>query len=121
MSKPTRPGPGSASRGFDAVVEERDCRDELMRTGFAGPASENHTHWAHLSLRDPDFVGRDYGSGKPADDAVIRARRRYGSEQAYPGTAVQGPPNAHARCSPTSQGDTYRTAVMMQVAGVAGW
>ena len=53
-----------------------------MRTGFAGPASENHTHWAHLSLRDPDFVGRDYGSGKPADDAVIRARRRYGSEQA---------------------------------------
>jgi hypothetical protein len=71
------------SKGFDAVVEERDRRDELMRTGFAGLASENHTHWAHLvSLRDPDFVVRNYGSGKSAEGAVIRARRRYGSEQA---------------------------------------
>jgi hypothetical protein len=71
------------STGFDVVVEDRDRRDELMRTGFAGVASENHTHWAHLvSLRDPDFVVRNCGSGRSADDAVIRARRRYGSEQA---------------------------------------
>lgn len=70
------------STGFDVVVEDRDRRDELMRTGFAGLTSENHTHWAHLvSLRDPDFV-HNYGSGKSAEGAVIRARRHHGSEQA---------------------------------------
>jgi len=31
------------SKCFDAVVEERDRRDELMRTGFAGLASENRS------------------------------------------------------------------------------
>lgn len=35
-------------KGFDVVVEERDLREELMRTGFAGFASENQTHWADL-------------------------------------------------------------------------
>jgi hypothetical protein len=59
------------STGFDVVVEDRDRRDELMRTGFAGLASENHTHWAHLvSLRDSSVSGQLAG-------CVVRYRDVY--------------------------------------------
>jgi len=64
------------------MVEERDRRDELIREGYVGLATENHTHWADLiSLRDPAYVLRNYSSGKSQADAVVRARARYGSEQ----------------------------------------
>jgi hypothetical protein len=69
-------------RFFDVVVEEKDRREELIRAGYAGLAAKNHTHWAHLvSVANPDFVVRNYGSGKSEAEALIRIRRRYGSEQ----------------------------------------
>jgi hypothetical protein len=70
-------------KGFDVVVVERDRRDELMQAGFAGLASENRIFWADLvSTKDPTHVfAPNYGSGKSAEEAVVRARRRFGSEQ----------------------------------------
>lgn len=69
-------------RGFDVVVEQRDLREQLIASGYAGIAADNHTHWADLvSVVNPDFVVPNYGSGKSAAEAVVRARRRYGSEQ----------------------------------------
>lgn len=70
-------------KGFDVVVVERDRRDVLMQAGLAGLASENHIYWADLvSTKDPTHVfAPNYGSGKSAEEAVVRARRRFGSEQ----------------------------------------
>jgi hypothetical protein len=50
---------------------------------------------------------------------VIRARRCYGSEQASPRNRRPGPTERARTFSPTSQGDTYRTAHLAHVAGPA--
>jgi metal-dependent hydrolase (beta-lactamase superfamily II) len=69
--------------GFDVVVERRDLRDLLVDTGQAGTASMNWTHWADLVAVDrPDeVVAPNYGAGKSEAEAVVSARRRFGSEQ----------------------------------------
>ncbi len=68
--------------GWDVVVVERDLREELISAGFVGIATDSHTHWADLiSRRDREYVVRKNGSGKTQSDAVVSAKRRYGSEQ----------------------------------------
>ena len=68
--------------GWDVVVVERDLRREFERTGGRYAPTIDHTHWADLvSIANPEYTVANYGSGTSADDAVIRARRRYGSEQ----------------------------------------
>ena len=63
--------------GFDVVIEEVDRREELLRGGHAGIDANNDTFWAHLvSVRNPDFVVPNYGSGKTEAAAVVRARQR---------------------------------------------
>ena len=64
-------------RGFEARVEERDLRAQLR-----GAPSASCTHWADLiAIANPAFVLSNYGSGMNRDQAVIRARQRYLTEQ----------------------------------------
>ena len=69
-------------RGFDVKVEERDLGPLLREAGHPHAPSISHTQWADLiAITNSDFVLNNYGSGMTVDEAVIRARQRYETEQ----------------------------------------
>ena len=71
-------------RGFEVRVEERDLHAELMAAGKPGQASffaaGRSYHCVNL-LRGGAVVVERYAQGETVEDALIRAMRRYGSEQ----------------------------------------
>lgn len=69
-------------RGFDVRVEERDLDPQLAAAGYPSAPNASCTHWADLvAIANPAFVLVNYGSGLTRDEAVIRARQRYQTEQ----------------------------------------
>lgn len=69
-------------RGFEVRVEERDLGPQLREGGYPSAPSASYTHWADLiAIANPAFVLSNYGSGMTRDEAVIRARQRYQTEQ----------------------------------------
>lgn len=68
--------------GFEVRVEERNLREEFLRRGLRGADTIDHPYWADLvGIANPDFVVPNYGSGVTPEQAIIRARKRYASEQ----------------------------------------
>jgi hypothetical protein len=72
------------SRGFEVLLEERDMCSELMATGEHGRAAsyrEGQTYFCVTLLRSGTVVAANYADAPSADEALARARRRFGSEQ----------------------------------------
>jgi hypothetical protein len=69
-------------RGFDVVVAEIDRR-ALVDAGRGGEATFGWTHRADLIAagRADSVVQSGYGLGRSAAEAVVSAKRRFGSEQ----------------------------------------
>lgn len=68
--------------GWDVRVFERDMRETFRDERHLDAPSFNHTHWADLIwLRNKAFVIESYGSGMSRDEAIMRARQRYGTKQ----------------------------------------
>ena len=73
-----------ASRGFEVSFEERDLHAELVAAGAPGRASfyrEGQIYFCVSLIRDGAVVVSDYATGETEAEALIRARRRFGSEQ----------------------------------------
>src|SRR5438270_11590091 len=69
-------------RGFDVKVEERDLGSPLRESGYPSAPSVSCIYWADLiAIAKSTFVLSNYGSGMSRDEAVVRARQRYETEQ----------------------------------------
>jgi len=70
------------ARGFDVRVEKRSLREDFVRRGLRGVDTIDLAYWADLvGIANPAFIVPNYGSGMIPEQAVIRARQRYGQEQ----------------------------------------
>jgi hypothetical protein len=71
------------NHGWEVQVAERDRRDEMRTRGEVYLPGFSHRFWADLvRIGSEDHVVRNYGSGANPAQAIIRAKERYGSEQA---------------------------------------
>ena len=71
-------------RGFELQIVERDLHAELMARGEPGRASffaANRSYYCVNLLRGGAIVAERYADGETIEDALTRARRRFGSEQ----------------------------------------
>jgi hypothetical protein len=71
-------------RGLDVRIEQRDLHAEHLARDEAGRASffvKNRSYHCVNLLRDGAIVAEQYAHGETADDALLRARQRFGSEQ----------------------------------------
>lgn len=73
-----------ASRGYEVSFEERDLHSELMASGDPGRASfhrEGQIYFCVSLLRAGVVIASNYATGETEAEALISARRRFGSEQ----------------------------------------
>lgn len=72
-------------RGFEVTIEECELHAELLDEGDPGRASsyrEGQTYFCVNLLREGTLIAARYADGSTAGEALTRARRRFGSEQA---------------------------------------
>jgi hypothetical protein len=70
--------------GFDVRIEERNLHAEHIARGEPGRASffvEHRPYHCIDLVRDGAIVAEQYAQGETIEDALIRARRRFVSEQ----------------------------------------
>jgi len=73
------------SRGFDVGVEVRDLHAEFIEMGQPGRASffvKGRQYFCVDLMREGEIVARGYAHSETEDDALVKARSRYGIEQA---------------------------------------
>ena len=72
------------SLGLEVAFEERDLHAELMASGAPGRASfcrQGQTYFCVSLLRAGVVIASNYASGESEAEALMKARRRFGSEQ----------------------------------------
>lgn len=75
-----------AARGYEVAVEQRLVHDELMASGAAGRASfyaKGRLYFCVSLWRSGVVVAQDYAIGESEAEALVAARRRYGSQQRW--------------------------------------